>query len=332
MRKYYLLTDTCRSNPNPGDILIGKGIEYLIGEYEASRDQQCVVGYISLFSNEKQVDIQALRDADCIVVCGTPQFGSQGASPIFDNFLPLLKKASSKGIKLCNLYMGITNDYIYDDANQEGKATVVADHEPQLRDIYSLFDILVSRSPTAKTILELIGLDAPQMLCSTFYAPLLYGVCSEPKEYNVITVGASDNEILIDDDFWHDVSELFGNDHESIFICHSIGDYARIRGYVDKLYCVNTPLSLLRLYSKAARVVSLRVHGSTSALAVGASVMNVEKDSRSDIVRYAGIPSVRFVDFIKNTQLEFSDVNATGLMDADKSRLFSMLDDMWGDS
>ena len=34
LRKYFLLTDTNYENSNPGDILIGKGIEYLIGEAE----------------------------------------------------------------------------------------------------------------------------------------------------------------------------------------------------------------------------------------------------------------------------------------------------------
>jgi len=329
MLKYYFVTDTSLSLPNPGDILICKGIEYLIDQYEYRRGNDFIRGYISLFNKQAQVFERALDDADCIVMCGAPQFNKYGPSKVFDNVFEFYIEAKSRNIKLVNLYCGFENSFHPD---LEDRYKRYSDKLDTIKDIYSVFDLIICRDPTGVAMLNKVDIESTMLLGSSIYSPLYYGIYSSPKIYNAISIVPTGWDLSIEEqkEFWMDVAgEHFGNE-PVYYLSHTTQDYTRTVGMLPSAIAINDPRSLLEFYSRAKKVLSLRTHGSAPALALGARVMNLAIDGRHDILKYAGIDSVYFPQFLKDTTPMYRSVNLVKKRQVDQLVLFNLLDQMWG--
>jgi len=307
IRKYFLLTDTSYSNPNPGDILIGKGIEYLLRKAEERLNNFPIFNYVNIFNLNELEWERLYKEADYLIVCGTPQLGVKHIPKHFDTrFYNKLRIAKEKGIILANLWVGFADQNL--KRNTDESILLILNNYKEFLNNYKIFDLIVTRDAIAHKTLKSVGIDNIRLLDSVFYSPNYYNIKSKEKLLNIMVIRNlnSWNEKLI-----KAFSKVkLDKSKYTIYLAHDISCFNAYYKKVPNLICINNPKSLLEVYSYAANVVSLRVHGSVPALYFGANVANISMDSRSEILNYIGLSSINLYTFVENpTIVKCSSIN-----------------------
>lgn len=322
MKRYYLVTDAMEITPNPGDIMIGKGIEYLLGSYERDRHEIPIFNYINIFNNDCIGWERCKRDADVVVICGTPQLTQGAIADRFKNtFYNHIREIKNCGIKVLNLWVG----FCLQEQNYSNLGAVekLLKHRDFIQENFSLYDMVISRDSVTNNTLEKSGIVSHQLVDSVTYSHYWYNIFSQSKVYNLFVLKAFSqqrNERQI---------ELFKEIEKKsslpcFYLVHQYSDYIELCDMVDNLVCVSTCKSLLEVYSHANEVYSLKVHGSVVASKFGCSVLHIGIDSRSDILNYIGAKTITLDDFCDKIELKPEPVSSSVLAERDKKEFDSM--------
>lgn len=238
MKRYFFITDPHRENPNPGDIFIGKGIEYLIRE---STDEQIVANYLNIFNPEDSHWERAYCEADAIILCGTPNFNKDGRSHIF-KLLPYIKKATCKKVALW-----VGSGYTEDQYTEETALTKLFEANSQWLEEYGeIFDLIIVRDNITRQLFERSGQRVPQLCDSVFFASNYYNIETKPPEYNLIVLRdlGSKNKSIVDT--MGAIERGLNRSFPTYWLCHSVTDYLVYKDLVvrNKLICINNPKDL----------------------------------------------------------------------------------------
>jgi len=321
IRKYLLITDTSYENPNPGDILIGKGIEYLILQAEKELCNFPIFRYANIFNVYKMDNnewLKLIEDIDYIILCGTPQLSHK--IPVYFNrpFYDKLRLAKKINKRIANLWIGIVNQ---DSVNYKNINTIVGSHRDFIQGNFNVYDLIISRSPITKQILDECDIQNFLLYDSVCYTPFYYGIKFENKSVNLVVVknlGKWNSRITKSLKI---LSQKLDRTRPILHIAHDLTDYYIFKQYFPDIICVNDPKSLVKLYSHANQVISLRVHGSVLATVFGVPTIHILIDSRSTILEYLGLKVYKFKDFLNNPlqcSFERATINESKLKDCEK--------------
>lgn len=330
IRKYFLITDTHRENPNPGDILICKGIEYLLREAENRLQNIPIFNYVNIFSYNKTVWERIYDEADYLIVCGTPQLNQNCIPDRFNqDFYDRLKIAKDKGIVVANLWVGFVHQ---DPTISINEATKIISKKfgNFITKNFKVYDLIVTRDLLTQTVLNSLGVESIQLIDSVYFSSLLYNISpnTENKSINLLVVRNihSYNDYIFEK-FSQIAKTQFDNNKSTIWLAHSIADFNAYKYKIKSgtFLCVNNPYSLMQLYSFADKVVSLRIHGSVLASYFGAKVLNINMDSRSGILEYTNIPSIPLSSFInESTTYSFKKIDINNFLEKNKNLFLNM--------
>lgn len=327
IRKYFLVTDTHRENPNPGDILIRNGIEYLLREAEKKLDNIPIFRYMSIFGVDERIWNDAFEEADYIVICGTPQLGYSPTNH-FDRIYSMIQKAEEKGIITANLGMGAGGHDQYYDIEKTA-SEIYEIHKNRKLQLLKHFDLITTRDAIMEKVLQKSGVECTRFIDTVFYAKDYFGIDRNESSLNIITLKGTNLDLR------HTVAEQIrkiklDQSRPTIYLCHDLADYEVYKNLLDKdkLFCVNDPKSLITLYSRANQVVSMKMHGSVPTLSFGNEVANICMDCRSNILECVGVQSIKFDEFVNKGTYKFQHVpQIDELKEYEKARFIQLWHD-----
>jgi hypothetical protein len=225
IKKYFLVTEACVENPNPGDILIGQGIEYLIREAEMRLGNYPIFNYVSMFHVDELAWNRIYDEADYLIISGTPIFNLKEMAPHIKNLLPYVKQAKKNCIITAFLACG--SGYSKHDATIEESVNII--HEANQENFQEIrkcnFDLITVRDLITKKLFEKSNMYVEQFLCSVFYANNLSKIkASENKLFNLIIVrNQSSLKPKIQKKLF-EFEKQFTNNKPIIYLSHSIDD------------------------------------------------------------------------------------------------------------
>jgi len=285
IHKYFLITDTHYENPNPGDILIGKGIEYLITQVERRYNNFPIFNYINIFGSDDAIWGRVYKEADFIIVCGTPQLGLDHIPQhLGQTFYDKLWHAKRLGIIVANLWLGICMGSPTLNIPSFVERLYCSSITKFITKNFKLYDLIISRDLLTYRVLSRLKIENHLLIDSVFYSPYYYKINNSSESINIVVPRhiPSHNARIID---------TFKKFDKFVVLTHDITDFNAYKEHFSNIICVNNPKSLVEIYSKASTVISLRVHGSVLATFFGAKVANISMDSRSNILSSVGIRS-----------------------------------------
>ena len=300
IRKYLLITDTSYDDPNPGDILIGKGIEYLLLQAEKELCNFPIFRYTNIFNVYKLDDskwLELIEDIDHIILCGTPQLSHHIPPWFSESFYNKLRLAKKHNKKIANLWIGIVNQ---DYTNYKNINPIINSHKSFIQKNFSVYDLIVSRSPITKQVLDKCNIQNYLLYDSVCYAPFYYDIRPKNNAVNLVVVR---NLGDVNDEVAKNLQLLaqtkLDKTRPTLYLAHDLTDYRIFKRYFPNIVCVNNPKSLVEIYSHANQVISLRVHGSVLASVYKRPVIHILVDSRSTILEHLGLKVYNFKDFLE---------------------------------
>ncbi len=296
MKTYALLTSPCTGPTlNPGSHLITDGIKALI----RFQDPEAIFLEMTLFTHVPlNWDVINAR-ADGIFLCGNPRFElSNNHFFWLTDLLKLMLSARGRGVKIGDLFLGAA--YPLPLTNLDDMKTDLLKF-PRNRETLSLlseFDLVVTRDALSQRICKGVVKYCCQLPDSTFWARYLWGIVPEEKKYNCVTF----TRLHCTD--WllkqlYTTSLKLAEERETYFLCTCWEEYRIALSVIPEpknILLIYDPESLLRFYSKVDKLVSCRLHSSIPALSLGAKVVNIAMDSRSQAFDAFGFESVPFTE------------------------------------
>ena len=299
--KYFLITDPCVENANPGDHLISKGIQYLLQEVEKQRGNFPIFNTINIFSYNKESWERMYEEADYLIVCGTPQLSFKPEESHIKNLWLPIQKAKEKGIICANLWCGSgypDSQYTFD----KSVSRLYEKNKKILKKYFGMFDLIIVRDAITKAVLEKAGLTCNQLIDSVFFSADFYNIKKQVNKWNIIVPRYCPRNSQLISQTLIKYSKFLDNKIPTYFLCHSIRDYLQYKNFMPfNLLCINTPKNLLSFYSFANQVISMRVHGSVPSINFDKKVINICTDSRSNILEYVGLKSTTWRKLDKKT-------------------------------
>jgi len=188
-KHYMLATPIGACLNNPGDILIARGIEYLIGERDRVQGITSLFSYCNIFDVDyDNIDLStdtliwqlAKQRVDEVVICGTPQFNGGGEC---DRLLPILKRTKSirrGGIPTTYAWLGSghTNAHL---TSEEAITEMYEKNKSVLERLPESFDKIIVRDNNTHELLNRAGVKNTQYLDSVFYAHKWYRLYETSK-------------------------------------------------------------------------------------------------------------------------------------------------------
>ena len=301
IRKYLLITDTSYDDPNPGDILIGKGIEYLLLQAEKELCNFPIFRYTNIFNVYKLDDnkwLELVEDIDYIILCGTPQLSHHIPPWFSESFYNKLRLAKKHNKRIANLWIGIVNQNY---TNYKNINPIINSHKSFIQKNFSVYDLIVSRSPITKQVLDKYNIQNYLLYDLVCYSPFYYDIKPKNSSVNLVVVR---NLGDINDKVANNLQLLaqvkLDKTRPTLYLAHDLTDYRIFKRYFPNIVCVNNPKSLVEIYSHANQVISLRVHGSVLASVYKRPVIHILVDSRSTILEHLGLKVYSFKDFLES--------------------------------
>lgn len=331
IKKYFIITDPNFENSNPGDIFIGKGIEYLIREAERLKGYSVIINYINLFSINEDVWRRVFIEADYLILAGTPNFNKDGVSPHIEKLLPLIKAAHSqlRKIRTAALWVGsgFTNmDYTREQAIER----LYKPSEEVIKEYGQIFDKIIVRDDITKELFSKAGINVEQLCDSVFFAADYYDIQRKEPEYNIITLRdmpGKEKEVI---SLLKKLESQLDIAFPTLYIAHSTTDFIKYQWHFGphKVIGINNPPDLLEMYSRANQVVSMRIHGTVPSVNFGKPVMNISNDSRDAILKYFDASTYSLNTVLKDGTLRLKKCEGIEEMkDKDKFRFYKLWED-----
>jgi len=296
LKTYILFTSPCTGpSLNPGSHLITDGIKALIRIH----DPNAIFLEMSLFNHVPlNWDVINAR-ADAIFLCGNPRFElSNNHFYWLTDLLKHMLSAQGRGVKIGDLFLGtayplplsengmMTNDLLKFSRNRETLS------------LLSEFDMVITRDSLSQVMCEGVVKNSCQLPDSTFWARYFWGVSPEKKKYNCVTFPRlhCTSDLLKK---LYGIASVLAVEKTTYFLCTCWEEYRIALSVIPDpkyLLLIYDPESLLRFYSKVDKLVSCRLHSSIPALSLGAQVVNVAMDSRSQAFDAFGFESIPFLE------------------------------------
>tara|TARA_Y100001973_G_C5195746_1_gene334132 strand:+ start:719 stop:1684 length:966 start_codon:yes stop_codon:yes gene_type:complete len=312
--KYSLITDSEQFLCNPGDVLIGKGIQYLLDSYERQNNNIPTFSYCKIFDNNS-VSWELCKYSDVVVLCGTPQFTQDSIPEWFSSaFYSKIRELKTLGVKVINMMVG----GCYQTQNYKSDAiSELLNQKNFILSNFGLWDGIISRDFITNEVIIQSGLKSFHMADSVSWARRFYGVEKQNPAYDVFTItaiGDIDRQLEIFKRIEATTSLPFK------YLVHHYDDYVKLKDRVENLVLISTAKSLVQFYSMAKCVYSLRVHGSVIASSFGCDLLHVAVDSRSNILEYLGVKVISLDDFLDGSNNYPSYVNVDAILKGDEKR------------
>ncbi len=325
IRKYFIITDTNKENSNPGDILIGNGIEYLIRKAEKELDNLPIINYINIFKLDDIVWQRVYDEADYLVLCGTPHFNKNGVNHIF-NLFPNIKKAHDLGIVTSALWVG--SGYTEIKYTEDTAVEELFKVNKEVIEEYRIFDLIITRDKISTKIFEKAHIEATQLCDSVFFASDYYSIEARENNINLLVLRDMPNlekQVV-------EVLEKLGDQLEKgrplFYLCHTVRDFNVYKDLIKgNIICINNPKDLLEMYSRANQVISFRIHGTIPSINFGKSVINIGVDSRDNILAYFKGWSKNFNEVYTHPQLilkKYSTIDIQEMKESDSKKFMQL--------
>jgi hypothetical protein len=316
---------------NPGDILILRGMEYLITQAEKNLGVEPLFSQANLFDRLDSEDDNLTwslvnKRAQTAIFAGTPQFNKDGCGAHVRNLIERMKVAKSQGLLTAYFWLGSGyTEHSY--TKEEAVSKMLAPNLEIFKELSQCADFIITRDEITNELLTRGGVPNTRFLDCVFYTPEWFSVTKQPDEFNLIVLRGKENpeECKRIAKASLNLEQFFDGEYPLYYLVHEEREYLWWQQFIPKerLICVCLPNDLLRIYSKVHQMISFRVHGSVVALSLGKQVMNVLNDSRSNILETVGVSSISQSNYPALGQPVFSTVpNILEIKEKEKQRFF----------
>lgn len=287
MAVYALITQTLDSESvNPGSQFIVQGLMYLIkkADPKAVFFPVCQDAYI----NYEWFKIHEVADA--LIFAGGPRINSHRTSKLYcdwDIWSHIETIRQDSLVPFMDLFLGASHYFpLPENASSRMLAGNLASI-PKNKDIlenYRGAALVIARDDVASAMVERTYAEVPVLPCASWWARRHWNLPrSSKKEWHAIVIRhLPGNEWIMEK--LEKMAETMSNHRSVRIIAHSERD----REWVEKsvslslakdIEVISESKQLLEFYQKAARVVSLRLHGTILALSMGAQVQHLAVNS-----------------------------------------------------
>ena len=265
-----IFTRTDLHDSNPGDIILGDGIRYLLKRSFPEvifTDYDCFDYHASM--------IEYIKDnCDIVVIAGRPRLNPECSDYQILGFWEHVSYLKQSGLKVWDLWGGSG----FPDAHMGIREYLKLDSpilqtEVQFEKNFS--DLIICRDMVMYQYLLLHGVPKDRLFnmpCSSYWANADYGLSKNQKkdiELAIVPRQLPSNEWLTD--------TLINKFKEAIFIAHHRDEMA---WGPKELLVINNPRDLLEFYNRCKKVITFRLHGAIPAYSLGAEVCHIGMDSR----------------------------------------------------
>lgn len=276
MLKVAFFTRTDLHNSNPGDMLLGDGIRYLLKQaYGDFITVDC-----SCFGQDEDM-LEFIGDyCDLAIIAGRPRLNPDCKDYQIFGFWKDIQILKEKGVKIFDLWggSGFGCDYMNIAQYLNITSPILKQEVQYEKDIP---DLIICRDEVMSEYLIKYGVDSKKVFqfpCSSYWAKDYYGVTSKEKDIDLVITHRKlpSNEWILN----HFPKDAY-------HLGHNKNEYYWVDGKFD-MQIVNNTRELLEVYSRAKKVVSLRLHGAIPALSFGAEVLYLGMDSRRYVLKSFG--------------------------------------------
>lgn len=284
---------------NAGAHMITAGIRYLV---RAAVPDALFITVDMLRDDARQW--AAARESEALVLCGNPRFSLSDDAWWEDGIWGRINACVDAGVRVLDGWAGASVGL----GLARGGLPTQADHllriarnHRVLQHSYRLAGV-IARDALAHHLYTTHGIrNAHHLPCSSWYAAREYGVMPDsefPDIHAAIVLLALRGHAWAPDALRRLAGSLADRHGQPCaFIATTFGDFEWANEVgLQRVMLVTDPPSLLRLYARCVRVVSLRIHASIPAASMGAQVCTLAVDSRAQICEPFGLPVQPFTD------------------------------------
>lgn len=299
MKTYYFITLTGTApDLNPGSHLISDGVKHLV----RMADPYAILQDISIFSYNAKHWEAMLSNASGIFLCGNPRFDPSETYHYWTgDLLEFMQKAHTRGIKVGDLFLGSAYPFPLKSVDVMAAELMFSSRNINALSRISSFDLLITRDAISQAICSSSPGGSTLMPDSTFWAKDYYGIVQGEKLYNCVTVPSLNSSEAVLSSL-HTISQTLGKLKQTYILCHEMSQYCELKSLFpdsNNILLIYDARSLLNFYSHVDKLVSCRLHGSIPALSLGARVMNIAMDSRSNAFDMFGFKSLPYTSLKK---------------------------------
>lgn len=308
LKTYILFTSPCTGpSLNPGSNLITDGIKALIRFH----DPEAVFLEMSLFNHVPlNWDVINAR-ADAIFLCGNPRFElSNNHFYWLTDLLKHMLSAQGRGVKIGDLFLGTAHPLPLSDNEAMANSLLKFSRNRETLSLLSGFDMVITRDALSQCLCEGVVKNSCQLPDSTFWARYFWDVAPEGKKYNCVTFPRLHcTDWLLKQ--LYKIASMLAVERTTYFLCTCWEEYRialSVLSNPQNILLIYDPESLLRFYSRVDKLVSCRLHSSIPALSLGAQVVNIAMDSRSqafDAFDFKSIPFLALKDRLELGKFNF---------------------------
>ncbi len=287
MAVYALITQTLDSESvNPGTQFIVQGLMYLIKQ----ADPKAVFFPVcqDVYINYEWFKIHEV--ADVLIFAGGPRMNSHPTSKLYcdwDIWAHIETMRQESKIPFMDLFVGATQYFpLSEEANSRTLATGLASipKNAAILENYRDAALVIARDDVASAMIERNYAEVPVLPCASWWARQHWSLPrSSKKEWHAIVIRhLPGNEWIMPK--LEELAETMSNHRTVRMIAHSEADREWVEKSVSRtmakdIEVISDSKKLLEFYQKAAKVISLRLHGTIAALAMGAQVQHLAVNS-----------------------------------------------------
>jgi len=304
-------------NCNPGSLFIEHGLRWLLRQ--ADPDARYVT--VGLLSPDPAGWRLVRQTADVVILCGNPRFNAVEERQYCDwGIWQEILCTLDAGVPFIDAWAGAAHHF-GDFTTDEMCAAIASRQKTKALLGYEARAVrAIARDRLAERLL-CEAVETVCLPCCTWWAPRYWSVSPAEKRFHAITIRRMPGQSWLPNAIWT-LHTALSAELPTRIVCHSERDYdwftaCQSRGAAsprngaasprnkpacrptDQILCLPDPESLLRFYAGVDKLVSLRVHATIPALALGAKVCSLSTDSRTMTVDEFGIESVPFTEMAR---------------------------------
>ena len=278
---YYIIAPTT-INPwaNPGCTYTVHGCKYLISR----ADPDAIFYDISLAEYEPR-DWKLLFDqAHCLIFAGNPRFNLSNHRHYWDYGLwDHIIEARDKGIIVADLWGGSAYPLPLKTSKEMVEDILSYETNQRILDIQSTLAMVTTRDTLAEAVIKTRIPNVITYPCCSLFAPKYLEIQQTQRQYNAVVFRHAARAEPAIHALYKKYLEL-KKEKRTFFVCHEDWEYWWAKKNLPEnhdLICIYQPTSLLEFYAKCDKIISLKLHTSLPAIAMGCQVINIALDSRS---------------------------------------------------